>query len=115
MASSDAADRDSDPTLIRNQAALRNSEGTIWLVVGAVFVGVALVVFLPFTGDQPALAWASIAIVAALYVAMIVVRLAVRPRRARLVTLAVLLILVALTGLVCIMLISMGAWTPVLT
>ena len=66
-----------DPTRMRDQPALRTSTGTEWLVIGLVLAGISVAVLLfqdHATSDVVA------AVVVALYVAMLVVRVTVRPR-----------------------------------
>lgn len=80
-----------DPTRMRDQPALRTSTGTEWLVIGLVLAGISVAVLLfqdHATSDVVA------AFVVALYVAMLVVRVTVRPRRPRVTALAVLLALI---------------------
>jgi hypothetical protein len=90
----------SDPTRVRNQPALRTSSGTEWLVVGLVLGGVAVAVLLL---QHVAAADVAAAVVVALGAAMVVVRLAARPLRARLLALAVLLVAVPVVTLVVLL------------
>ncbi|WP_166979045.1 hypothetical protein [Paramicrobacterium fandaimingii] len=100
-----------DPTRMANQPALRTSSGAIWLVVGAVFVVICLVVLIPLVplGNPAPLVGAVLIVL--LYAAMIVVRFAVHSRIARLRALAVLLGLIAVIGLLAV-LIPTYASTP---
>lgn len=102
--------RENDPTLMRNQAALRRSQGRIWIVAGAIFTAVSLVVFLPSIPFRPALAWAGTGSVLGLFAAMIVVRFAVRPHGPRMLVLAILLFVLAAAGLTFAVLIGMTEW-----
>lgn len=110
----DIPGRENDPTLMRNQPALRRSQGLIWIVAGAIFAAVSLVVFLPLTATQPTLAWAGILIVLGLFAAMLIVRFTVKSHKTRMLTLATLLIATAIAGLVIVVLISMSEWATVL-
>ena len=80
-----------DPTRMRDQPALRTSTGTEWIVIGLVLAGISIAVLLfqdHATSDVVAGA------VLSLFVAMVVVRFTVHPRRPRVVTLAVLLAMI---------------------
>jgi hypothetical protein len=96
-----------DPTRMREQPALTTSSGAIWLIVGGLFAAISLGVLVPMTflpaGGGIALG-AAIA-VAALYVAMIVMRLAVRGRR-RLQLMAAAMIVMAVVALVAVWLVA---------
>lgn len=102
--------REMDPTLMRNQAALRHSAGTVWVVIGALFTVVALVVFLPALPLQPTIAWIGVLAVMVLFSAMLLTRYAVADHRRRLLTLAALLIAIAAVSLVCVLLIGIREW-----
>ncbi|HRN28828.1 MAG TPA: hypothetical protein PK781_09445 [Terrimesophilobacter sp.] len=106
--------RENDPTLMRNQPALRSSQGRVWIVAGAIFALISLIVFVPLIATQPVLAWAGILVALGLFAAMIVVRFTVRNHRARMLALATLLLLTAVSGLVIVVLISMSEWAPIL-
>jgi hypothetical protein len=90
----------SDPTLVRNQPALRTSSGTEWLVVGLVLGAVSVAVLLL---QHVRAADVAAAVVATLVGAMLVVRLAVRPLRTRLLVLAGLLVAVPVVTLVVLL------------
>lgn len=76
------------PLRVRDQPALRTSTGAEWLLIGALLAAICVVVLLV---QGLALSAGAAALVAGLFVAMVVVRLVVSPRRPRLVALAVLL------------------------
>lgn len=89
-----------------NQDALRTSSGAIWLVVGAIFTVICGGLLLALNSLQHPVGIVGAVIVGVLYVAMLVVARAVRNRRARLVTLAVLMLSIAVVGLVFVLVIS---------
>lgn len=95
--------RDDDPTLVRNQPALTTSDGTVWVVVGAITAIVVGLVMWLMALLLPVVGWTGLGLVAALFVAMLVVRAVVGPGRGRLVTLAVLEGAVVLVGLVVVL------------
>lgn len=92
-----------DPTLVRNQPALRTSSGGIWLVVGAFFVAVSLVpLVLIIIRGGPAVTAAAVTSVAlvVLFAAMLIIRFGVRPGVRRLRGLAACLLGIAAAALV---------------
>ncbi|MHA7985261.1 hypothetical protein ACX9R5_05570 [Rathayibacter sp. CAU 1779] len=76
-----------DPTLVRNQPALRSSSGRIWLVVGGILAVICAAVLLLQVGNSVPLAVVGAIVVALLYAAMVVVRLRL-PQPPRLIALA---------------------------
>lgn len=76
-----------DPTLVRNQPALRSSTGRVWLIVGAVMAAICLVVLLLQLPGSVPLAVLGAIVVIVLYGAMVLVRLFL-PRPPRLVVMA---------------------------
>ncbi|PZF56693.1 hypothetical protein DEJ23_08985 [Curtobacterium sp. MCSS17_008] len=98
-----------DPTRVRDQPALRTRSGTNWLVWGAVTAAIVGVVMVFMAVRLPAVGWPALAVVVALFAAMVVVRAAVRPRRARLVTLAVLDLGIVAVGLVAVLVVLFSA------
>ena len=80
-----------DPTKVRNQPALTTSHGLEWLVIGGISAVVCIGMLLLQLSTDAAVAIGGAVVVAALYLAMIVVRFAVRRLRVRLAALAVLL------------------------
>ena len=96
---------DPDPTRVLNQAALRRSTGTIWLVMGALFLLASLlsfgVVIAAGSGASTPLAITGGVVAIALYGAMVLVRLTVAggPKRLRLLAACMLtMALVSLLG-----------------
>lgn len=68
-----------DPTLMRNQPALRTSHGGIWLVVGAVLAAVCCtILLLQALRNDPVMAIVSACVVLVIYAAMVVERLTVK-------------------------------------
>ena len=98
-----------DPTLVRNQAALTTSEGTVWIAAAAVSAALigGMLLALWWRLDAP-LALAGALATAVLLLVMIVVRYVVRPRRARLMTLAALFWLMVLADLAIVLAVAIG-------
>jgi hypothetical protein len=90
---------------MRNQPALRTSRGLEWIVVGALISVICLAVLALQVTLEPYLAVSGGVAVIALFVAMMIVRVTVSPLRRRLVVLAVLLTLIALSTFVTLLLI----------
>ena len=90
-----------DPTKIRSQPALTRSTGRSWLIVGGLFTAIALGVLIPMTQLPPAgIALGGTIVIAALYLAMIVVRISMPAGRRRLGFLSVGMLAIALIALV---------------
>ncbi len=104
---------DYDPTKVGNQPALRTSSGAIWLVVGGILAAICAGMLAWLSVLDPAVAWTGFAIVLALYLAMIGVRLLVERQRVRLITLAILFGLILLTSLVCVIIINAEQWAAI--
>jgi hypothetical protein len=86
---------------MRNQAALTTSSGRIWLIVGGLFAVVALAVLIPMTALPPSgVALGAAIAVAALYIGMVVARLAVGPGRLRLALMAAAMLGIAAVALI---------------
>lgn len=102
---------DEDPTKMANQPALRTSSGAVWLVVGALLTAICLVVLVPLIPIGTPAPLVGAVLIVLLFVAMIVVRLAVRPQTTRLRALAGLFGGIALVGLLAV-LIAAYASTP---
>ncbi len=99
-----------DPTSIRSQPSLTTSTGRIWLIVGGVFAAIAIAVLIPMTQlPPPGVALAGAIAVAALYLAMIVVRLAVSPGHRRLTLMAVGMLSIAGVSLVTAIIVAGAA------
>lgn len=102
--------REDDPTLMRNQAAMRRSEGTAWLIIGALFLVAGLLVFGLTLQLQPLVSAVALVALVALYAAMLVVRFTVTHHRPRMLALATLLIAMAVVSLVCAVLVNAQEW-----
>ncbi|GAA1693467.1 hypothetical protein GCM10009792_11910 [Microcella alkalica] len=98
-----------DPTLMRNQASLTTSEGTVWVAAAAVtsVLVVGMLIALWWRLDAPLALLGALA-TAVLMLAMIIVRYAVRSRRSRLVTLAALFWLMVLADLAIVLVVAIG-------
>lgn len=92
-----------DPTKMVNQPALQQSQGTIWIVVGGLFLVVALVPFgaLIFGGSGRSAGLAIIAavIIILLYAALVTMRLVVARQKLRLRLMAVCMLTMAAVAL----------------
>lgn len=100
-----------DPTRMRSQRALTTSHGAIWLVVGGLFAAISLGVLIPMAwlpGGGVAVVCAIA--VAVLYVAMVVVRVAVPAGRRRLGLLAGGMIAMAVVALGGVVAVAAVAW-----
>jgi hypothetical protein len=105
-----------DSSRISDQPALRSASGTIWVVAGGLFlVVIAAVLAAIISSGGPAVGYAitTIAVVAALYLVLLIARFAIRPGKTRLWVMAGSMIgmaVVALIGLVvCVGAASAGA------
>ena len=99
-----------DPTRLRDQPALTQSSGLIWLVVGGIFAAIAfgvLVVLVPL--PPPGVALVSAILVIALYAGMWLVRFAVQPGRRRLGWLAGLMLGIAAVSLAATLIVAGSA------
>lgn len=105
-----APTRGTDPTRMRNQSAFWTSEGRTWLISGAVTLVVLGAMFVWLMSVNRAVSIGAMVALGVLYLSMLVVRFAVRPRHSRLVGLFVLLLAMLATGLVGVWLV---AATPV--
>lgn len=99
----DTSERKVDPTRVLNQPAIRRSGGTIWIVVGAIFLVLALVPFgaLIFFGSgksAPAAAIAAVAMIV-MYSALVLARLTVSRRMLRVRIMMIALLAMAAVGL----------------
>jgi hypothetical protein len=102
-----------DPTRMSDQPALTTSSGRVWMVVGTVLVIVCVGVLIALLPVHASVAVTGAVIDVVAYAAMWVVRVAVRQRRTRLPTLAILFGVITATTLVCVLIISGGAWLVV--
>lgn len=99
-----------DPTQVRRQPSLTTSTGTIWIVFGAILAAVCAGTLLALVPLGPVVAWVGLVVVAALFVAMIVVRIAVSPGPRRLTAMASAFGAMALVTLACVVILSGAAW-----
>jgi hypothetical protein len=89
-----------DPTRMRDQPALTQSSGLIWLVVGGIFAAIALFVLIALVQlPPPGVALVAAIIVAAAYAGMWLVRFVVAPGRRRLTSLMIGMLLIAAVSL----------------
>lgn len=110
----EGADATVDPTRVREQPALTTSTGAIWLIVGALFAAVSLGVLIPMSSlPGGTVAIVAAIIVAALCLAMVVVRFAVPPGRRRLGMLAVGMLLMAAVALGAVLIVASASWDAV--
>lgn len=103
-----------DPTAIREQPALTTSTGAIWLIVGGLFVAIALGVLIPMTTlPSGIVALVASTVVALLYLGMLVARFAIPPGRRRLGVLATAMLLIAAVTLGAVLIVAASAWSGV--
>ncbi|MBF4612964.1 hypothetical protein [Curtobacterium sp. VKM Ac-1376] len=100
---SDEQPRRPDPTRVGDQPALRTASGSNWLVWGGVTTVIVAAVMVLMAIRAPGIGWPALVLVVVLFTAMVVLRNAVRPQRARLVTLAVLDLGIVVVGLVAVL------------
>lgn len=101
-----------DPTRQRNQPALTTSSGLIWLIMGGLLAAIAVGVLIPLFGAPPTgVAVGAAIVVAALYLGMLFVRFATRPRRRRLVLLATGMIAIAAVALAAVLVVAAASST----
>ncbi len=99
-----------DPTRVRNQPALTTSTGLIWLVLGTLLAAICASVLFALVGLEPVAAWVGLIMVAALYLALVVVRFVVSAGPHRLTALASIFGSMAVVTLICVVTISGMAW-----
>jgi hypothetical protein len=94
-------------TRVRDQPSLNTSTGKSWLILGGLLALISVAVLIPLLPLKPdGLGLFGICACVALYAAMIVVRLNVRPGRWMLGWLAALMIAIAVVGVLCVGLIA---------
>ena len=99
-----------DPTRMRDQPALTQSSGLIWLIVGGIFTAIALGVLVPLTQlPPPGVALVAAIVVAALYAGMWLVRVVVGPGRRRLALMAVGMLAIAAVALAATLIVAGAA------
>ena len=107
-----------DETLVRNQPALRTSDGTVWVIVAGAFAiacAVPLVMVLSNPGGAAAAAWTTVVLIVLLYAALLAARFLIEDRTRRLRMLAVLMLAMALVALIGLFTCVMIAWSAVPT
>lgn len=107
----DEAGRRLDPTLMRNQPALRTSNGNVWVLMGGLFAAASLIPLVMFMirGNEASKGAAIVVavIVVALYGAILIARFAIEPGLVRLRTMAASMLTMAAVALV-------GVWVSAL-
>lgn len=99
-----------DPTRLRDQPALTQSSGLIWLVVGGIFTAIALGVLIALVQlPPPGVALVAAIVVAALYAGMWLVRFIVRPGRRRLGLMAAGMLAIAALSLAATLIVAAAA------
>lgn len=98
----DRGPREEDPTLVRNQPALRGGGRGSWLLLGGLLSAVAITVLALEVQLQPAIAVPAIVLILVLYGLMVTTAVVTRPARRRSYTLAWLMGAIALTGLLSV-------------
>ncbi|WP_243230853.1 hypothetical protein [Microbacterium sp. CIAB417] len=105
-----------DPTLVRNQPALRSSDGTIWIVVAGGFAlacAVPLVLILVDPGPSAVVAWTTAVLMVVLYAALVAARFLIADRVQRLRVLAVLMLVMAAVALLGLLACVLIEWSTV--
>lgn len=102
-----------DPTRIADQPALRTSSGAVWLIVGGVLAALCIGLLIALDSLQPPVGVIGAGIVLVLYVFMVAAVLAIPRTRIRLLTLAVLMIAMAIAGLVFVLIVNAAEWAAV--
>ncbi len=102
-----------DPTRIGDQPALRTSSGAVWLIVGGVLAALCIGLLIALDSLQPPVGVIGAGIVLVLYVFMVAAVLAIPRTRIRLLTLAVLMIAMAIAGLVFVLIVNAAEWAAV--
>jgi hypothetical protein len=96
-----------------DQPALRTSGGAVWLIVGGALAILCIGLLLALNPLQPPSGLVGAAVILVLYVFMVAAAFAVPGRRARLLTLAFLMIAIAVTGLGFVLAINAAEWAAV--
>ncbi|UYO96196.1 hypothetical protein OED01_11355 [Microbacterium sp. M28] len=107
-----------DETLVRNQPALRTSDGTIWVLVAGAFAiacAIPLVLILANPGGAGPVAWMTLVLVALSYAGLVATRFLIEDRTRRLRVLAVLMLAMAAVALAGLFACVMIAWSAVPT
>lgn len=102
-------------TRVRDQPSLTTSSGKSWLILGGLLSLVAVVVLVPLLSQKPpGVALFGLCTVVALYAAMVVVRLNVRPGRGMLAWLAAFMLAIAVVAVICVGAVAAAAGDVVL-
>lgn len=101
--------RGEDPTEMRNQSALWTSEGTSWLVVGAIAVALIGTMFWLIRDVAPIASTVGHIALGAGYATMLLARFLIRRRHARLLTLLALFLAMLAATFVCVLVAALGA------
>lgn len=107
-----------DETLVRNQPALRTSDGTVWVIVAGAFsiaCAVPLIMILANPGGAAAAAWTTIVLIVLLYAGLLAARFLIDDLTRRLRMLAVLMLAMAVVALIGLFTCVMIAWSAVPT
>ncbi|MFB7251581.1 hypothetical protein [Microbacterium sp. NPDC056234] len=107
-----------DETLVRNQPALRTSDGTVWVVVAGMFAiacAVPLIMILADPAGAAGVAWATLVSIVLLYGGLLAARVLIGDRTRRLRVLAVLMLAMAAIALAGLFTCVMIAWAAVPT
>lgn len=102
-----------DPTRIGDQPSLRTSGGASWLIVGGLLAAVSIGLLVALDSLQPPFGLIGAGVVFVLYVAMVGTVLAIPARRVKLVTLACLMVGMAVIALVFVLAINAAEWSVV--
>ncbi|MBB5633470.1 uncharacterized membrane protein YhaH (DUF805 family) [Cryobacterium mesophilum] len=102
-----------DSTRIGDQPALRTSRGATWLIVGGLLAALSIGLLVALDALQPPVGLIGAAVLFVLYMLMVVAVLAIPVRRAKLVTLAGLMVAMAVVALVFVVAINVAEWSAV--
>ncbi|MET1052965.1 MAG: hypothetical protein ABWX65_10035 [Mycetocola sp.] len=100
----------SDPTQVRNQAALTTSTGFVWITLGSLLTVLCAGVLFLLESLDPVTARVGLGFVLVFFLALVILRWAVPAGRKRLVAMASMFGAIALVTLVCVLVISGNAW-----
>jgi hypothetical protein len=109
---SEGRSHEADPTLVRNQPALTSSSGLAWIIVGGILAVTGIAVLAPLIGlGPPGLAVGGIALLAAIFLVMVIVRFTTTGGRFRLAIMATCMIAIAVVALVTVGIITADEWS----
>ena len=96
---------------LTDQPALVTSSGKIWLISGGLLAFISSAVLFPMMWlEPPGVALGGIIAIVALYAAMVVVRITVRPQRVRLAVLAFLMMAIAIAFFISAGIVTATEW-----